>query len=360
MANTRRVNGALLALLMVLPHVSCAVEEDGASGCLEVILTGTQGGPPAVNGLAGAGTLVRYGSVANKCSDVLLQFDVGRGTTERLSEIGVSPNNLNAVFLTHLHSDHTEGLIGLMQLRWHFNGGELDVICSGDVASTRPPPARVLSCRGFTQHIGDAFIYAGEIAQRHAENGRRSPAGPAALIDLKEIAAPLPLAPGTVVWEADGVKVSAIATTHIAGSLAYRVDTTAGSVVIGGDAGNKKPGPPRESSTSETVEALAEGADILVHSVIHPVFAPGGESSFPGPVYLRQSSASDLGAMAERAGISHLVMTHLIPSLNSPAHGPFQVPGGPIVAEDFQSEARQGGYQGLIYVGSDLLTLRIP
>jgi ribonuclease Z len=360
MANIRRVNGALLALLVVLPLFSCTAADDGASDCLEVTLTGTQGGPVAVGGLAGAGTLVRYGSVANQCSDVLLQFDAGRGTTERLSQLGVSPNDLNAVFLTHLHSDHIEGLIGLMQLRWHINGGELDVVCSGDVETATPPPTRVLSCRGFTEHIGDAFIHAGEIAQRFAENGRRHPEGPAAIIRLQEVAQPLPVEPGTIVWEADGVRVSAVATTHIAGSLAYRVDTPAGSVVIGGDAGNRKTVLPRESSTSDTVEALAQGADILVHSVIHPVFAPGGDSTFPAPVYLRQSSASDLGAMAQRAGISHLVMTHMIPSLNSRSHGPFMVPGGPIVAEDFRSEARQGGFEGQIHVGVDLLTVRIP
>lgn len=360
MAKTRRVTGALLALLMVLPHVSCTAADEMASGCLEVILTGTQGGPPAVNGLAGAGTLVRYGSVANQCSDVLLQFDAGRGTTERLSQLGISPSNLSAVFLTHLHSDHTEGLIGLMQLRWHFNGGELDVICSGDVEATSPPPTHVMSCRGFTEHIGDVLIHAGEIAQRYAENNRRHPEGPAALIDLHEIAQPLPVEPGTVVWEAGAIRVSAIATNHIAGSLAYRVDTPAGSVVIGGDAGNSKQALPRESSTSETVEALVQGADILVHSVIHPVFAPGGDSEFPGPVYLRQSSAADLGAMAERAGVSYLVMTHLIPALNSASHGPFAVPGGALVPADFASEARQSGFSGQIHVGSDLLRLRIP
>jgi ribonuclease Z len=109
-----------LLALTFLPLIACA--ESVSENCLEVVLTGTQGGPPAVNGLAGAGTLVRYGSVENQCNDVLLQFDAGRGTTQRLSQLDVTPNDLDAVFLTHLHSDHTEGLIGLMQLRWHYLG----------------------------------------------------------------------------------------------------------------------------------------------------------------------------------------------------------------------------------------------
>ena len=52
-----------------------------AAPCLEVVLTGVQGGPPVFNGQAGAGTLVHYGTEENKCSDVLLQFYTGRGTT---------------------------------------------------------------------------------------------------------------------------------------------------------------------------------------------------------------------------------------------------------------------------------------
>jgi ribonuclease Z len=70
------------------------------------------------------------------------------------------------------------------------------------------------------------------------------------------------------------VRVSAIRSAHSAGHVSYRVDTPAGSVVIGGDAGNDTPAPPRSSSTSDQVEKLAKGADIIVHSAIHPVMGP--------------------------------------------------------------------------------------
>jgi ribonuclease Z len=216
-----------------------------------------------------------------------------------------------------------------------------------------------MSCRGFTEHIGDAFISAGEIAQRYAENQKRHPDGPAALVELHEVGVPLPDKPGTLVWESGDVRVSAIGTTHIAGSLAYRVDTPAGSVVIGGDAGNSKRTPPRDTSTSETVEALTQGADVLVHSVIHPAFAPGAGSTFPPPVYLRQSAAADLGALAARAGVRHLVLTHMIPALDAPSHGPFTVPGGPLDQSDFVVAARETGFEGEIHVGKDLLSIRL-
>ena len=338
-------------LFTLLPLFACA--ESVPESCLEVILTGTQGGPPAVNGLAGAGTLVRYGTVENQCSDVLMQFDAGRGTTERLSQLGVTPNDLDAVFLTHIHSDHTEGLIGLMQLRWHYRGEALDLVCSEDVEVGE----QTVSCRAFSEHLADPFIQSGEIALRIGENPSRDPDGPSGLIDLKAIS---PNDGAAVVWVSADVSVKAVSTTHIAGSLAFRVDTPAGSVVIGGDAGNSRKAPPRAHSTSESVEALAEGADILVHSAIHPVFAPDSGSNFPEPVYLRQSNVADLGAMAERAGIRHLVLTHLIPALATNSHGPFAIPGGPLRDFDFAASARNSGFQGEIHVGTDLMRVRLP
>lgn len=351
----------LFVLLCTAGLTACAGESQSAAGrCLKVSLTGTQGGPPAVNGLAGAGTLVSYGSKDADCGDVLLQFDAGRGTTQRLSQLGVSPQRLHAVFLTHVHSDHTEGLAGLLQYRWHFLGGPVDVVCSADVVARKPPPERTLSCAGLVTHTADAMLASGEIAQRSAENRKRRAGGPAALATLRPVALPLPKEPGTVVWESGDVVVTAIGTAHIAGSLAYRVDTPAGSVVIGGDAGNSKAAPPRASSASESVEALARGATVLVHSAIHPVFAPGNGSRFPAPVYYRQSNAADLGALAERAGVRHLLLTHLIPSLNTPSHGPYAVPGGSLTADDFEAAARQAGFSGEVHAGTDLLTLTLP
>jgi len=339
---------------------ACLQTTSRAEPCLEITLTGTMGGPPIVNGLAGAGTLVRYGDTANNCSDLLLQFDSGRGTIGSLSKLGVSPLQLNAVFITHMHSDHIEDLAGILHYRWHFLGEPLDVVCSADAPTTKPPPGRTMSCAGYLAHSGDAFLASGEIAQRYIENKKRDPAGPASTARLKAVDLPLPVQPGTIVWQQGDVSVQAIASIHIPGHLSYRVDSPAGSVVIGGDAGNSKAKPPRVSSSSETVELLAEGADVLVHSVIHPVFAPGAGSNFPAVPFYRQSTATDLGAMAQRAGVGHLMFTHLIPALKVKSHGPFPLPSAPLGEADYVSAATDGGFAGKIYVGHDLLSLRLP
>lgn len=327
-----------------------------AAPCLTVTLTGTQSGPPIVAGRAGAGTLVQYGDDSNNCSAVRLQFDTGRGTLLRLSQAGVLPAQLNAVFFTHMHSDHSEGLPEILQLRWNFSskGPKLDVVCSNDA---KAPLGFIVSCRKFVAHIGDPLIQSGEIAQRISEDNDRLSGGPAEVANLKLFD---PTEEPQAVWSLGDVKVSAIRSTHIAGHASFRVDTPAGSVVIGGDAGNDTPTPPRASSTSAQVERLAKGADVIVHSTMHPVMGPDKDSGMPAGTFYRQSEAGDLGAMALRTGSKHLVLTHLAPSLGTLRHGPYKVPGGSLTEADYKRAVEASGFKGNVIVGTELATLRLP
>ncbi|MEP5762146.1 MAG: hypothetical protein ABJ327_23115 [Litoreibacter sp.] len=345
--------GAVMALSII--NLASGVGQAEAANCLEVTLTGTQGGPAVFNGLAGPGTLVRYGNEEDNCSSTLLQFDAGRGTLQSLSEINIPVAKIQAIFLSHIHSDHVDGLNDLMQMRWHFasNGPKVDLVCNADATS---PAGHVLSCAGFAEHIGDSYIQSGEIAQRLAENNDRLAGGPAELFNIMTFEKP---ENATEVWRKDDVVVTAITSRHVPGHTSYRVDTPAGSVVIGGDAGNDKPKPPRDNSTSANVESLAQGADILVHSTVHPVMGPDGDSGFPPPIFYRQSTAPDLGALAERAGVANLMYTHLIPPLNASRQGPFKIPGGGLSEADYEAAAREGGYSGNVVVGTDLVTLRL-
>jgi ribonuclease Z len=80
----------------------------------------------------------------------------------------------------------------------------------------------------------------------------------------------------------------------------------------------------------------------------------------PAPIYYRQSTATDLGAMAQRAGTKHLMLTHLIPSLGSRSQGPYKVPGGALTEVDYKKAAEAGGFAGNIVVGTDLVSVRLP
>jgi ribonuclease Z len=319
-----------------------------------VTLTGTQSGPSVFNGQAGAGTLVRYGDDNNDCGAVKLQFDTGRGTNMRLSQLGVSPIQLNAIFFTHMHSDHTEGFADIMLLRWYFKGPKIDAVCSSDAVSAL---GFANSCRKVITHIGDAFLQSGEIAQRRSEDNARSAGGPADLINVITFE---PKDEPQGVWSSGDVKVSAIRSTHTAGHTSYRVDTPAGSVVIGGDASNDVQVPPRAHSTSDQVERLAKGVDIIVHSTAHAVMGPDRHSGFPPPVFYRQSETTDLGAMAKRAGAKYLMLTHLAPSIGAVRHNSWNVPGGPLTEADYRKAVETGGFTGITIVGTDLATVRLP
>lgn len=322
---------------------------------LTVTLTGTQGGPAAFNGLAGPGTLVRFEPDGDGRGALNLQFDAGRGTTMRLSQLGVLPAHLDAVLFTHMHTDHTEGFADLVLLRWMFHGTgpKLDVVCCSDIVSDQ---GFTISGRKFVEHVADAFIHSGEIAQRHSERKDRTAGGPADLIRTTTFE---PKETPEIVWRSGEITVSAVRSTHMAGHVSYRVDSPNGSVVIGGDAGSDRLAPPRASSTSDQVEILAKGADVIVHSAIHPIMGPDQGSGMYPYAYYRQANVFDLGAMAQRTGAKHLMLTHLIPPLGADRQGPFQVPGGPLTEADYRQAASDGGFTGNVVVGTDLASVSL-
>ena len=63
----------------------------------------------------------------------------------RLSQVELDVGQLDAIFFTHMHSDHTDGFADLMQARWNWNstGPKLEVVCSADVPS---PLDFIMSC----------------------------------------------------------------------------------------------------------------------------------------------------------------------------------------------------------------------
>lgn len=319
---------------------------DPATPCLEVTVTGSKGGPQARLGLGGAGTLVTYGTIETGCRDLLLQFDMGRGTTLRLTEVGVEPRDMDAIFLTHIHNDHTDDLPIFMVDRWVYGRNNIDIVCGGE--------EEYGSCRAFLEAIGDIYKTTGLIPNRVAGNDALNPLGPAGLINAT-YAEPTELP--NPVWSSGNVTVSSIRTQHISGSLAYRLDTPAGSVVIAGDTSNDEQNATlRDTSTSANVELLAEGADILVISTIHPVLSPELNELGNPTSYNRQSAAPDVAAMAERLGVQTLIPTHLVPAIGEEINGVDFT----LTLSDWEDAVRNGGFTRQLVVATELATVRLP
>ena len=241
-----------------------------------VVLVGT-GFPRPDPAASGPATAVVVGSR-------VFLFDAGPGIQRALSAARLPINGVTALFVTHLHSDHTLGLPDLILNSW--------VMGRHSPLPAYGPPG----LSAMTSHILAAWTEDTRVRVEGLEHLR--PVTPQ--VRVHEIA------PG-VVYDSGGVRVTAVAVPHgaLRHAFAYRLDAGGRSVVISGD-----------TRPSPALERLSAGADVLVHEVyasekLRPEPRPGGED---WPRYMHESHTSDveLGAIAARAKPRVLVLTHLM------------------------------------------------
>jgi len=278
----------------------------------KVTITGT-GTPPPSPGRAGAGVLIEHG-------DLALQFDAGRATALRLVEAGTHPVALDAIFITHHHSDHLVGVVDVVFCAWlnRPNGANLHF-----VAPTGP------STR-FLERMLEPYDEDIAVRVSHTDRTRPSP----------EITGFDASAEPQLVWEADGVRVLACAVHHhpVDPAVAYRVETPDGVVVISGD-----------TIICDEVEDLARGCDVLVHEAFRVdsfVERTGDPSAATIGDY--HSDTVALGAMARRADPGVLMVTHMVPAPRDEAE-----------KQLFAGDIRAGGYEGDLIVCDDLDSVSI-
>ncbi|NOJ41009.1 MBL fold metallo-hydrolase [Bradyrhizobium australiense] len=195
--------------------------------------------------LLGTGTpipvLDRFGpSTLIEAGDQKLLIDAGRGASIRLHQLGVPIGRLDALFLTHYHSDHTVGIPDLWLTGW-----------LQSYFGTRTEPLRVMGPDGaktLMTHLEQA--YALDVSIR-IEDEKLPPRG--AAIAVEEFSA------DGVVYENNGVKVIAFEVDHgdtIKPAYGYRVEYNGRAVVISGD-----------TRFNRNVIKHGTGADLLIHEV---------------------------------------------------------------------------------------------
>jgi ribonuclease Z len=233
----------------------------------------------------------------------------------RLAGAGSGAGQLGALLLTHLHSDHITDLGDVITTRWVMGFPALPLTVVGPVGTKAVVDATIAS-------LGADISY--RIA--HHEDIVDPPA-----VGVVEVAEGL-------AWEAGGVRVTAAPSDHrpVAPTLAYRVEHDGRAVIIAGD-----------TVPCATLDELAVGADLLVHTVIRE------DLIAPIPVQrLRDicdyhSSVEQAAQTAQKAGVRTLVLTHCVPAV---------VPG----EEDAWRGLAAAHFDGTIEVPRDLDVVKLP
>jgi ribonuclease Z len=241
---------------------------------MQMIILGS-GSPLPDPERAGPATLVRTGA-----GDLL--FDCGRGVLMRAAAAGSAAGALRALFLTHLHSDHTTDLNDIVTSRW--------------ITSFQPHPLPVYG------PVGTASLVQATEAMLELDIGYRL--SHHADLQWRPTADVVECERGTALQEAD-VKVSAAPTDHspVRPTVGFRVDEGGRSVVIAGD-----------TVPCPGLDELCRGADMLVHTVVRPdLIEPIGLPRLLD-VLDYHSSVEDAAKTAARNGVGTLVLTHLVPA----------------------------------------------
>lgn len=266
---------------------------------LYVITTGT-GAPMPDPSRAGPQVVV----VANGQK---LVFDTGSGSTRNIETAHIGVGDIDAVFLTHFHSDHIGDLGELFLKRWATDGMSTPLPVYG-------PPGVEQVVEGFE------LAYQLDKGYRIAHHGEdvmpvSGFGGDPITFDLGES-----LESSDVVYSRDGVEVIAFNVDHypIVPAVGYRVNYQDRSVVISGD-----------TVFTESLVGHAMNTDLLVSEVLHHELSllvseataetEGNASKVAQDITDYHITPGQVGEWAARSNVSHVLATHILP----PAPFPF-------------------------------------
>jgi ribonuclease Z len=260
---------------------------------LHLVLCGT-GSPLPDPTRAGPCTLVIAGNR-------MFVVDAGEGGARNLTLMGMPTGRIEALLLTHFHSDHIDGLGPLMLMRW----------------SGRPntSPLPVIGPSGVEQ------VVAGFNSAYKLDNGyRTSHHGPVIMppSGAGGLAKPFPI--GTtplVILDNAGLRITAFPVAHdpVDPAVGYRFDYKGRSVVLSGDTG-----------PSPSLVAAAKGADLLVHEALQPALVSkltdalaargiANTAQITRDILNYHSSPEQAADAARAAGAKALLLNHIVPPM---------------------------------------------
>ncbi len=217
--------------------------------------------------------------------DTALLVDCGSGVTQRMAQGGISGRDIDAVLLTHLHSDHIIDLFQLVISSWH---------------QGRDRPQRVFGPPGTYRYVdGLVSLWQTEMEQRIAHE--RRPSALALQTEVTEIAPGEEARFGTM-------RVRAVAVDHqpVRHAYGFVFETGSAKLAISGD-----------TRPCDALVEAARDADLLLHEVFVHRDIKAEDGVRTAETIERVASyhtlSSDVGKVAARAGARWLVLTHFVP-----------------------------------------------
>ncbi len=228
-------------------------------------------------------------------------FDSGSGSVRKLGRMGFPMGKLQAEFLTHLHSDHIDGLGEALLQAW--------------IAGSRGAPLPVYGPEGTDKVVaGFNAAYALDQGFRVAHHGPKV-ANPAGAGGAAQVIALPGGVDSQVVWDQQGVKITVIRVNHapISPAFGYRVDYKGRSLSISGD-----------TVYSPAFVTASKGVDLMFHEALNKqmIAAMGQKLGERGQANTAQimtdiqnyhASPEDAARSAKEAGVQALVLYHLVP-----------------------------------------------
>jgi ribonuclease Z len=286
-----------------------------AQSDFRVTLLGTASPAPRVD-RSGASTLVEAG-------DLKLLFDAGRGVPVRLSQIGVPTGRIDALFITHFHSDHTSGIPDVWLTGW-----------LPPPFGRRATPFHVIGPVGVKSLMTNLEkAYALDISIR-IEDEKLPPSGIATHVEEFDR--------DGVVYEKNGVRVIAFAVDHgdaIKPAVGYRIEYRGRSAVISGD-----------TRYDPNLIKHATGADLLVHEVGSARPELMAASVPVQRIIAHHTTPREAGMVFAQAKPKMAAYTHIVLLSNDKFPEP--------TLDDVAAETRLT-YDGPLTVGEDLMTFEI-
>ena len=241
-------------------------------------------------------TATRFGSSqVLRLGNELLMFDCGPATTHKLVKAGLFPTEVDFLFFTHYHFDHDIDYPCFLLCRWDQSIGEEKLLQVFGPVLTESITRGIIGEDGLFAHDWKARVNHPLSQQVFVNRGGTLPRQPPKVL-AKDVG------PGKVFAGRDW-EVSAAPAEHVQpwlDSLAYRVDSTEGSVVFTGDTG-----------PCESVTTLAKGADVMLCMCWddQEIMQQNGE-------YQGQCGTTGAAKMAQEAGVKKLVLVHVGPHLS--------------------------------------------